>query len=1210
MNLGSCWRGPRVLEWLVILPLGVWVLLQGQRIDALARRIGELEIELFKLRQTPQTTAGPAPAEAPLLLTDVVPDDDNVLVLDTPVPEASNDLEDVAALAPAAAPPAPPTEAPLLLDQPIAEAPRAETERATPMATAPKRLDRWLAEHGLAWVAGVAIALGAIYLVSLAAQSAWFTAPVRLAFALVLGLAVLGASEWTRRIGLRRPPGHPLVSALLAGAGLIIFYATVWAAHGLYGLIGWPGAAALMTLCVILLIGLSFLHGEALGVLAIGLAMLAPALAQAPAWPSFALSLYVCFVGGGGFALAALRRWLWVALATIAGLYFWFFAAIAEDDLRRALALLSFASLGGAAIAFRLPDADRTDGKLSWTQVRQLGPSLAISVSSALLIWAWVAIAMLPGSPVMGPALIGAFHVALAAFMIRERMAVPAVLTISIGALVLGFMIYLGAQRLALDWTLYPALLSCAFLIVLMALAAHPHRSGRALVAASGSIGAALLTALAASSRPEWHSMQAWAPLFVGAALLFAAGVRREADAADKAKDLALDFWGGGAAALALIGVESALPESWRTVGHAIIALALTAGLIWRGWRILGWAALTAGALAVSHALSPALIGGALAGHLPLWLGLLILALSAAALFGASVASRRNARHTNIGEALSAAAVIIALLGGFVLLRWIAAGGAGVALGAFMETALRALALMAAGLTLLPRAHETPGPIGAWRGHVLLGLGLLYALLVPGLGLNPWWGGPGRAIGENIPLFNSLAVAFLAPAALAFAAARQLYARQLHFARSYAAAGGALLLLWAVMELRRAFHGDAMAAPMIGLFESACYALLVLAFGLSFAIVARVRAQHNAQRPLAQDLMHAMRAVSWGALGFSGLVLLLLQHPIWGAQDSAASNALSTLLAVLAQFLAAPMALMLGRALSMSKTADPARFAAAATAATLFWSAGHAAIRWLHHRGYMDDGAALLGNEGLWHAVWPLALVIGAAQLTRLAPGRDTVRAYLHDLQAIWAAAVWPALGFAVIGFALLFSPWWGVWPAQLTSVGAAFIALCLYGLAATLSLVAPDTPHARWMKQLAPAATIASAMLLVAIVTLVARWLYHGAETNSADAGEIELWTYSAIWATFGAGALALGSVRDDPVLRWIGLGAFAVTIVKVFAVDTAELSGVVRAASFLGLGIIAAIATWQARRNQPAPGPGDLVRVRPSARRERRRIRRRTPQ
>jgi uncharacterized membrane protein len=1211
------------------LPLGVWVWLQSQRIDALARRVAELELQLFALRAAPPAAAPhaepapqpTAPAGAPpreeLLLTEVVPDD--VLVLDNPLPEASNDTEaEPVPSQPAAMAPKPRMHSPLLLNEQdaVAAPPRPEPERAAaqPPVSKPKppprRLDLWLAEKGLAWVAGIALALGAIYLVSLAAQSVWFTAPMRLGAAATLGVLLLGVSEWTRRLGLSKPPGHPLVSSMLAGAAVVVFYATTWAAHGIYQFIDWPIAAALLLLCAAALIGLSFLHGQALGVLATGLALIAPSIASAQLWPSAALTAYVALVGAGGFAVAILKRWSWVAVTTIGGLYFWFFASITADDVRRALALVSFASVGGLLAAFRAPLEDDAKTGVSWSAVHGFGPSVAISVSSALLIWAWLVVAPSPTGLILGPALIGIFHLALATYAVRERKAAPATVVVAVSAIVIGFVAYLRSRFFyaggpSIDF--YPTVLLAAFCCAAATLFANPHRTGRALVAAAGAVGAGLLTLIAATSRPDWHSLGTWAPLFVGAVLLFVCAWYASRSAQDAKTDLAVTWWAGAGAAVVLLAIESSVPDDFRTLGHALAALLFSLGLVWRGWRVAGWAALTAGALAIAHALSPSLIEPTLAGTLPLWAGLLTFAGSAVQLFSASTVIRRSGANIPAAEALSAASVMVALVGVFVALRWIAAGGAGVALDDFTETSLRVLALMAAGLTLLPRIHETPGTIGAWRGHVLLGLGLLYALAAPGLGINPWWGGPGRTVVNGMPIFNVLALAFAAPAALAFLAANRLYTRQRLFARIYAIAGGVLALMWLVLEIRHAFHSGSMAAPEIGLFESSCYALAFLTFALAFAIVARVRSRRNLLRPFTEDLLHSMRTVSWGALAAAASVMLVWQHPIWGAHNSADSNAFSTMLAVLAQLAATGLALALGRALSRGKDTDPARFAAASAAALFAWSFGHSVIRWLHHRGYMDDGAAPYALEGFAHALWPLIFVIAAAQLTRLAPGRDTQRAYHYDLQAIWSAAIWPALGFAGLGLWLFYNPWWGSSPAELLAPVGAAIAFACYLAAAALSYVAPDVPRVRGMQWMVPTATVVCAIHLFVAFTILIRWIYHRDAMVTAPAGDLEQWTYSGVWAVFGGVTLWLGTVRNDPALRWVGLAALLAATVKVFFVDIGRLSGLALAGSAIGLGIVTAVTAWLVRRNRPPAAPGDLVTVTPSARRERRRVRRR---
>ena len=210
------------MEWLFILVLAGVALWQGGRIGALSRRVAELEERLGAraAEQRPPAPAraaepapvAPAPAPAspqedePLLLDQALPPDeqepllldqpiaDDELLLDTPVPEASND---------AAPPPAPQPAAP------VAEPARIVRALNPPRAPSDFRFDQWLAEKGFAWIAGSALALGAIFLVSFAAQQRWFTPQVQLALALALGVALLGVSEWARRVSLRRPPGHP-----------------------------------------------------------------------------------------------------------------------------------------------------------------------------------------------------------------------------------------------------------------------------------------------------------------------------------------------------------------------------------------------------------------------------------------------------------------------------------------------------------------------------------------------------------------------------------------------------------------------------------------------------------------------------------------------------------------------------------------------------------------------------------------------------------------------------------------------------------------------------------------------------------------------------------------------------------------------------------------------------------------------------------------
>lgn len=1130
------------MEWILILALAVWVWRQGRRIDALTRQVEALE----------QSLAAPVAAEAP---TEAVARDD-VFLLDTPLPEASNDdgeaplvpeHEDVLVLRDVAPPE--PAQDELLLTETL---PPIEAAEPAPPRTRERKLEQWLAENGLAWMGGGAFALGGVMLVAVAVQQSWFTPLVRLYCALALGIGLIAASEWVRR----RPGAHALVAALLAGAGVATFYATAWGAHALYNYIDAGAATFALAFCALVLLGLSLRHGEALGVLALFAAFMAPALTNPAGWPHLGLTLFLGATAAAGFGVAALRRWAWAGAATLLGLYFWFAASIGADNVRRALALASFASLGGVALAFRKPRAD--DAGI-WRGASALAPSIAVCVSSIALLWTWLAVAEAPDGVVSGPAWVGAMFVALAAATVRTRAAPAAVVTVAIAALVIGFMAYLAVRYHPIEPTFYAFILFAAAVVVASAIGAQPHRRDRALVAIAGGAGAALLTTLGAFSARDWHGPAAYVALFTGAAILFAVAWRQAREVNDPTAHLAVDAWVCAGAALALLGAESLFVAEVRAAADASLALGFAAAFAWRGWRGLGWSALASAVLAMGHAFSGEVAGAAISGALPIWRALAVLALAAGFLFGAANMCARRSAPSPTGEALSAAGVIMTLLAAFLGLRWIAAGGAGAPLDDLTEMSLRALALLAAGHLALPRLRQTLGRIGGLRGHVLMAGGFLIVALMNAMTLNPWWGAAPALI-TGPPVFNALALAFAAPAAFMLLAARRLYMRQRMPARLYAGAGAALALLWAILEVRRAFHGVDMAGAFVGAAEGACYGLLFLLVALIGAILARVRTG-----AVGDDMRAARPSLAWGGLIIGGWLLLVALQVWWvgGAPGAGVWISVALISATL-------LALVLGRLLSVAIGVDATRFAAAAAASLFAWCAGHAALRTT-----IEGGAV-----ALVHALWPLTLVLAGAAITRRAPGRDIIRHYLYDLQAIWANAAWPAAGAAILGLWLIFNPWWGAAPAPSEAAPAAALVIVLCLGAAWMSLAAVRIPHLRQAEWFAPAARVAATGHMLVALTLAVRAAFHAGVVAPGPAENTELWTYSAAWALFGAGVLAYGAVRANAVLRWCGLAILFATAAKVFALDTARLSGIIRVASLLALAAVATLTALAMRR------------------------------
>jgi uncharacterized membrane protein len=107
---------------------------------------------------------------------------------------------------------------------------------------------------------------------------------------------------------------------------------------------------------------------------------------------------------------------------------------------------------------------------------------------------------------------------------------------------------------------------------------------------------------------------------------------------------------------------------------------------------------------------------------------------------------------------------------------------------------------------------------------------------------------------------------------------------------------------------------------------------------------------------------------------------------------------------------------------------------------------------------------------------------------------------------------------------------------------------------------------------QLRLAARILAAALAFIWVTLEVRHAFRGADISVSIFGhnfsDAEWYSYSAVWLVFAAIGLAAGLIRRDEWLRRVSLAGVGLVIVKVFLSDMAELEGVLRALSFIGLG------------------------------------------
>jgi uncharacterized membrane protein len=154
-----------------------------------------------------------------------------------------------------------------------------------------------------------------------------------------------------------------------------------------------------------------------------------------------------------------------------------------------------------------------------------------------------------------------------------------------------------------------------------------------------------------------------------------------------------------------------------------------------------------------------------------------------------------------------------------------------------------------------------------------------------------------------------------------------------------------------------------------------------------------------------------------------------------------------------------------------------------------------------------------------------------------------------------------------VLGLLLFVNPW-----LNGTDVGGLFINLNLLGyaipaiLAGALGLMTRQT---RPQLYRTVAAVTAVVLALMYLSLQVAR-IYQGPNLSVGPVTGAEGYTYSAVWLGFGVLLLIVGiALRSQPV-RLCSAAVVLATVIKVFMLDMAGLTGIWRALSFIGLGLV----------------------------------------
>jgi uncharacterized membrane protein len=208
-------------------------------------------------------------------------------------------------------------------------------------------------------------------------------------------------------------------------------------------------------------------------------------------------------------------------------------------------------------------------------------------------------------------------------------------------------------------------------------------------------------------------------------------------------------------------------------------------------------------------------------------------------------------------------------------------------------------------------------------------------------------------------------------------------------------------------------------------------------------------------------------------------------------------------------------------------------------------------------------------TEVALHVCAGLAMAIGLEHV------RHRTGSIVHDLGALLIAA----LTFLVIVFGL----WIGANPLITGEpVGGLFINRVLlgYGIPAVLAIaLAMTTRGTRPNPYRAFAAGIA-VLLMLSYLTLQVRTLHHGPVLSFGPTTDAEQYSYSVVWLAYGVALLLFGIWQRSQPARLASAAVTILTIGKVFLVDMSDLTGVYRALSFIGLGLVLVGIGWLYQR------------------------------
>ncbi len=714
------------------------------------------------------------------------------------------------------------------------------TGSPVPPSSSSDGLEQALGGKWAVWVGGVALALGAVFMVKYSIDQGLLDPKTRLILGFLFSLGLLALGEWTRRRGsFFSIPGYESanIPATLTAAGTMGAFASIYVAYGVYNYVGptlaflGMGAVALGALVAALL------HGPALAALGLLGAYVAPLLVSTEEPVPWSLALYILLVSAAAYTVARWRLWRWLAGTASAGLvlYGLLLHAIGHDLTRLRVDFYLAIAFAMAAYVYVISFFDKDETQqaghekpalivlstlmlialphIQWSETSALN-----FIEMAVILTAGFGLAWLyPAVRGLIPTTVFVVLLRYLALQITPRQASQLADDIyASGGEQLPFMLSVENTGPFLIMGLVLAAIAIG-----IAVRASTRGTSRTWLASGSTVLALAILAIAwlrvekfANSFTFFLIALGLVAVFAVAALYLMRAQSGMSDAEAEPLDGPISVFATGAFAALALAASIVLEKGFLTIALALIVLAMAYTYSHRPLKGMRAAAVVLMAIwAIRVLANPAIVGGDL-GTTPIFNWLLYgWGLSTLAFIGACWFFRTGERDRWLtaieGVTIAAGTITIAVL---LIHAWNPAE-LFTEIDKLPEAAFITMTGAAVALGLLHiRAGESQSV--NWGIDILGYGGMAAAVLTLVLAFNPVF--TGEEVGTGW-LFNSLLIGYLAPALLFGVLAWRAYpVRPYPYGLAATATAGILGFAWVTLMVRQTFHGNILAPGTSG----------------------------------------------------------------------------------------------------------------------------------------------------------------------------------------------------------------------------------------------------------------------------------------------------------------------------------------------------------------------------------------------------------